>query len=97
MRETSEIATLPRAVSYMPARPFLHRQDNGSSVEDDSPPGLRRDRMPYLPRHGDYSVSKGLRPSRGRAAVGQSRERTTGLYDRRSDEVSRDEVERIGI
>jgi integrase len=66
-------------------------------VEDDSPAGARgrdqdRDRLPHLPCH-----RHGGRLEIAQQMAAHESARTTGLYDRRSDEISLDEVERIGI
>lgn len=56
------------------------------------------EKVEHLPRNRHHGLSQERRPARCRAADGQSRKRAhPGLYDGRSDEVSLDEVERIGI
>lgn len=56
------------------------------------------ERLPHVLRHGhtDY-LTNGGRIEVAQRMAGHSSAKTTGLYDRRNDDVSLDEVERIGI
>jgi hypothetical protein len=72
-------------------------------VREDAAEGARgrhqdRDRLPHLSSDWHHGLSQ----ERRKLEVAQQMDahesaRTTGLYDRRSDEVSLDEIERIGI
>jgi hypothetical protein len=78
---------------------LLSRQASKS----DSPAGARgrdqdRDRLPHLPRDRNHRYLKnGGRLEIAQQMAAHESARTTGLYDQRSDEISLDEVERIGI
>jgi len=68
-----------------------------------APPCFRRgncnrDRLPLLPRTGitDY-LTNGGRIEVAQKMAGHSNAKTTGLYDRRNDDVNAGEVERIEI
>jgi hypothetical protein len=55
-------------------------------------------RLPHVPRNGNYRASQnGGKLEVAQQMAAHESARTTGLYDRRGDEISIDEVERIVI
>jgi len=57
-----------------------------------------QDRLPHIPRNRDYGLLEKRRTPRSGAADGGARVvRNHGLYDRRGDDASLDEVEQIPI
>ena len=57
-----------------------------------------QDRQSHFPRHRHHRLPQERRRARNRRGDGEPRStRTTQLYDRRSDQVSLDEIERVRI
>ena len=59
--------------------------------------GARRGQLPHLPGHGHHGVSAQWRHARAQAIAAHESPRTTKLYDRTADEVTVEDIEKIGI
>jgi hypothetical protein len=72
--------------------------DEGFRISAWYPKHQDPDRQSYLSRDRDHGVFQEQGHIAARAGAGQPRlARTTKLYDRRQDEISLDEVEKISI